>query len=691
MPQAPWEKYQTTGTGPKPWEKYGGSSSPAGTIEYKRETARQQFEANKPVPTAATGLQNLGESAVSSAKNIMSSLAHDVGATPWTKGGRLPTPSPMDRARGMYHGIVDPPVNYAKSIAARDPDAAARAGGEILTQTVPAVYGGAEAIKSGLKSARANPKIAESLRNAQSKLQIRALAPKSSDMRATATAIAPKLAERPGLAKLTGPAYDRAVVRLAASDAKAVAQAEELIPHDAELTDQGPVMRKQIDEAINKLRGVPANHPAIIKLLQVRKAIAALGDHPNARAAIELRRKFDKVVEDAGGFRQASSIADRNNLMAQRAGGNVLRRALNNASPELSDANSNFHVSRAGADIIEDRHGRTVGSAPTPSVPEAMLDLAGYTARGLPGVLAAEAGRLALKSRGLASLGSSAAGRTADFLSEHKPNPIERSAFLGPKAKDAPRDAAGQILWTPDPEQTGPLLPGTTTKNPKWTPSESSVADDTPRDIHGHILMTTEPIIQRPDGLLELDGKLYGERVRLADDTPRDPVTREILMRHPPPKTVGNDIVYNGKTHYQIRLTAAQFAKAKEMWMKGRPSSEGGQFNLIGEEGLPLESGATPGLKFRDMPKGQMNLLTTERGGGAMAPPDLFGIEQTPNRWNPAERQTYMTKDLQEMLREIESYLKSNPTTKQRQDLVQDSVQIRQEIARRQAAQRAGK
>ena len=130
--------------------QYKPSSSPAGTLAYKQETARQQFNANAPIPTAVTGLQNLGESAVESAKSILKGLAQNVGAEPvnMTKLGqpRPPGPSLTDLVKGAYRGIVEPVVNYGSNLLAGDPDAAAREGGRILTQTAPAVFGAKELI-----------------------------------------------------------------------------------------------------------------------------------------------------------------------------------------------------------------------------------------------------------------------------------------------------------------------------------------------------------------------------------------------------------------------------------------------------------------------------------------------------------------------------------------------------------------
>ena len=83
-------------------------------------------------------------------------------------------------------------------------------------------------------------------------------------------------------------------------------------------------------------------------------------------------------------------------------------------------------------------------------------------------------------------------------------------------------------------------------------------------------------------------------------------------------------------------------------------------------------------------PKGQLSL---EKG----IPPKLFGIEQTPFRWQPAQRETYTLKDLNDMGREIMDYLSKNqPRPKVRQELMSDLIAIRREINRRMAARKAG-
>lgn len=89
---------------------------------------------------------------------------------------------------------------------------------------------------------------------------------------------------------------------------------------------------------------------------------------------------------------------------------------------------------------------------------------------------------------------------------------------------------------------------------------------------------------------------------------------------------------------------------------------------------------------------GQQNLLTTEHGGGALAPPNLFGIKQTPYRWTPALRETSTLSDLHSMQREIQDYLRTqNPPADTRKIWVKDVADIQREIYRRQQARKVGR
>ena len=95
-------------------------------------------------------------------------------------------------------------------------------------------------------------------------------------------------------------------------------------------------------------------------------------------------------------------------------------------------------------------------------------------------------------------------------------------------------------------------------------------------------------------------------------------------------------------------------------------------------------SGSTTGLRIGKLPKGQMDLITTERQGGAMAPPDVFGIHQS--KWNAAHADRYSMPDLREMLSDIQGFIDKNKVTLrsgERQELVRKTVEIRQEISKR--------
>ena len=145
--------------------RYNLKQSPAGTTEYKQETARRAFEANKPVPTAGTGLANLRESLWNNMKGIPTALADTAQ--------RLSSVNPADQASAVKDILTAPlsgamPVwEYIQALNARDPDRAATAAGSIMTQTLPAVYGGAKLLKTGAdlipnaKRAGANIQIVE--------------------------------------------------------------------------------------------------------------------------------------------------------------------------------------------------------------------------------------------------------------------------------------------------------------------------------------------------------------------------------------------------------------------------------------------------------------------------------------------------------------------------------------------------
>jgi hypothetical protein len=121
--------------------------APAAQPDYKRETARQQFEANAPIPTMASQARGMVGAAGESLKNmVIGPLQHakdnpNEYGTPEVLGGML---------KGMYHGVVDPVANYYNNVKQQyqNPDLpepqrhfqgvdSAVPAGQILTQSLP--------------------------------------------------------------------------------------------------------------------------------------------------------------------------------------------------------------------------------------------------------------------------------------------------------------------------------------------------------------------------------------------------------------------------------------------------------------------------------------------------------------------------------------------------------------------------
>lgn len=156
-----------------------------------------------------------------------------------------------------------------------------------------------------------------------------------------------------------------------------------------------------------------------------------------------------------------------------------------------------------------------------------------------------------------------------------------------------------------------------------------------------------------------------------------------------------------------------QLQRQRKLWKSAQPIPEPGQQGIpfvppdIGGEQLGAK-GTYPSAEqeFRQIQQqrqlwregqprptpGQMDLLTTEHGGGATAPPKLFGINQTPFKWEPSARETYTLQDLQSMSREIQDYLQTqNPPMDTRRKFAKDIADIQREIYRRQQAHKVGK
>lgn len=208
----------------------------------------------------------------------------------------------------------------------------------------------------------------------------------------------------------------------------------------------------------------------------------------------------------------------------------------------------------------------------------------------------------------------------------------------------------------------------------KWN---TSVAQDRPPITYGagklvRPLKTTERFLKGQDATVLQDMKSALKQWKSS----AQPVDTSIRLRKALPP--GPTILGSGPDQSAVGTSAAP----TQFDAQGRPILHGSQDFL--------KRGKGTGDVGPEPTKGQMDLLTTEHGGGAMAPPSLFGVEQTVPRWEPAKRETYTMQDLQEMLREIEQHISKTGGGKQRQELIQDTVNLRREINRRQMAQKAG-
>lgn len=230
-------------------------------------------------------------------------------------------------------------------------------------------------------------------------------------------------------------------------------------------------------------------------------------------------------------------------------------------------------------------------------------------------------------------------------------------------------------------------------------------SDKTNRDpITGEILMPHTGIKEAGPGLLEYNGKLYGERPLLADSTERD-IKGHVLMSRQDIKPVNapensESIQYNGKTYHDMGLTPQQLARAKALWQSGEAPEPKGQTSMLQRPliGLGATAPTEPVISY---PEGAKNIVTgnvsgpisdegTATGHRSLEPPQrmLFGIDQTPYNWNPANRLTYTMQDLQQLVREIDHHLNtSNPSFDARHRLIKDVAAIQSEINRRKAAQ----
>ncbi len=335
--------------------------APANQLSYKQGTARMNADANAPVPTAATGLQNLGESAVDSLKGMGTQLMNNIGASPGTKRPQAPQPS----LTGAVEGIAGPPLDYVKALRAGNPDAAASAGGRILTQTTPALYGAAEGIKAGAGALTADPVTAME----------RSLAPRGISAKATTQATAPDLVaagEQPAGALTSQRVFDQRILDKFTQAKAGLDAAERSIPPGT-MRPKAPLL-SGIDKAIDDLQvaaspdpvtGAPrsiSGHADAVKVLtDERTKLDSLPDNVPFEDLRKYRQQLDKAIGDSNGYSDNATAADKAAMQARKTVAGIIRDNLKGVSPELDAANQAYSTYADPAGVIQARQMADVG------------------------------------------------------------------------------------------------------------------------------------------------------------------------------------------------------------------------------------------------------------------------------------------------------------------------------------------
>ncbi len=185
-----------------------------------------------------------------------------------------------------------------------------------------------------------------------------------------------------------------------------------------------------IDAAIDKLhvRGTPVTgHPdAVAALNKIRTDIKGLPPKADLDQVIQLRRQYDKAVNDAGGYREASST-DKVLLKVKKGAADLLRGAINSVDPELKQANADYSFYRSAADVVERRQLGEVGvtGSGLPGRGAILDDIiagwAGNAVGGPAGAVTAELINLGRQTRGYASLKAAMENRLASSIRPKAP------------------------------------------------------------------------------------------------------------------------------------------------------------------------------------------------------------------------------------------------------------------------------
>src|SRR5262245_10252536 len=312
-------------------------------------------------------------------------------------------------------------------------EGAAQASGAMLgSAALPNVVSGT-AKAAGAVIPKSIPRsIYESTSASALKSMERALDPRGRELKAIAQEIAPELIDR-GVFEITGGKLDQTLRNNMTQAGIDVIRAENAIPPQTPVPMSG--IRAGIQSTINDLtikldQGEISGHPEAVAELQNALAdVTKFGDQARFNDLIRYRRQLDQGIQESGGYRNASSAADKIRMLARRSVADNIRAEINGMSKELARANADYHLYRKANDIVDWRDLNAVGEH-TPTwnrlirgrSDDAAAMALGYMGGGAAGALGVEGVNLLRQLRGFQSTKSQVmsgiAGRAANMFAE---------------------------------------------------------------------------------------------------------------------------------------------------------------------------------------------------------------------------------------------------------------------------------
>lgn len=341
--------------------------------------------------------------------------------------------SPVQTLRNMVSGLGEAVTSGGQAIRSGNvPEAAQAVGrGFVIGEAAKGLgQAGASLARAGVSAIPKSGPLAAAIEKSAAVDIAKAIQPTSLESKATVQVIAPELAKR-GLSGVTGKGIDKGIMAKLADSELALNNVTDRLKAEPrpEFQISRDSMVDQLDGALNRLEKYPqVNRVAIQAMKRVRSEFLRLPRYADFEQVLDLRRTLDNAIDDAGGFKNASSAADRTIMKVQRGAANVAAQALNNIDPEFKLANQDYSLYRNAADVVERRHLGQVGAADVLPGRNTLLDdiLAGWVGNaigGSPGAAIAEGVNLLRQTRGVANIKAGAKQSLADLLRPAEPSP----------------------------------------------------------------------------------------------------------------------------------------------------------------------------------------------------------------------------------------------------------------------------